>query len=342
MVAGGINLLAVSTDCGDTWSNIGPRQQGDTWVAAYDVACQNGMMIASDLRDGILRSSDYGTTWSIPAGLSFDRAYSVLSRNGNIYAGTGNNGVFRSSDDGLHWEPSSGGLPVEQYRLGGTGIASVYQIAGTDTAMFSATQYGVYRSLDDGKTWVATSLKAQTQTVYASGKTIIAAANAANAFAFRTGAFTGALYRSTDNGISWQQGTVVELLDPHYFHVKRIYSYKGVFFAMLSNNGVYMSSDSGRIWRAFNDGLPLLKDWETGGPCWPTVIGMTVSCGELFLMTADWMTFERKLYHRSLASLEAPTSIQSGDAPSSADPKPLPTDADGLKEIPQLRVRQQR
>jgi photosystem II stability/assembly factor-like uncharacterized protein len=118
-------LIQLTRDAGAHWSNITPRALA-LWakVASLDVSSlQAGTAYAAidghrldDFSPQILRTRDYGKTWTNIAGnLPRDQFVSVVRADpvkaGLLYAGT-DLGAFVSPDDGAHWLPLGQKLPT--------------------------------------------------------------------------------------------------------------------------------------------------------------------------------------------------------------------------------------
>jgi photosystem II stability/assembly factor-like uncharacterized protein len=120
-------LVQVSRDDGKTWKNVtpsalpewstiniiepSPHEAGRAFVSAYKYKL-------GDRRPFILRTDDYGQTWTlltsgtngIPAQVPTRSVREDPKRKGLLYAGT-ESGVFVSFDDGRHWQGFQQNLP---------------------------------------------------------------------------------------------------------------------------------------------------------------------------------------------------------------------------------------
>jgi photosystem II stability/assembly factor-like uncharacterized protein len=121
--------VQLTRDGGKNWTAVTPKGIPD-WakVSALDVsALDAGTAYAAvdnhrqdDFSPRILRTHDYGKTWSVIAdGLPEGHFVSVVradpERRGLLYAGT-DTGVFVSFNDGGHWQPLQRNLPVAWVR----------------------------------------------------------------------------------------------------------------------------------------------------------------------------------------------------------------------------------
>lgn len=108
--------------------------------------------------NGILKSTDYGASWSITSMTTAYRVYSLgCSPNGTLFAGTridppnapAANGIYRSTDNGATWSPVNNGVPSPS-----TLAVSGTIIFGVDGSVFVGTfGSGVLRSTDNGNSW---------------------------------------------------------------------------------------------------------------------------------------------------------------------------------------------
>ena len=132
-----------STDGGVNWSEVYWHQNAGT---VYSInSLPNNIVLACDGSLGIVRSTDFGTTWhTADSGLPANVNCKIIRCNsGYVYAGTAN-GIFRSTDDGLSWNSTNNGLTSTDIR------SIVFNSVGT---VYTGTTNGVYRSTDHGLDW---------------------------------------------------------------------------------------------------------------------------------------------------------------------------------------------
>ncbi len=173
---------------------------------------------------GIYRSVNNGSTWA-PAnsGLSHRdvRALAMLP-NGAIYAGTAGGGVFRSSNFGGSWLPAHTGL-------GDMNVQTMIPLGAS--MLLAGTNAGIYRF--DAETTMWTLLGLQQERIMA------IAADSAGTIIASTAA--GPVYRSTDGGEHWTEtslstgGVVAIAAHP-----------SGIFYAASTTLSV--SRDGGAVW----------------------------------------------------------------------------------------------
>lgn len=142
-----LSRLMYSSDRGTTWS-YSPDVFGGETILVHDGASFVGVGY-----EGVFRSTDTDTTWSL-VGLR-DHVVSALvaDSDGVLYAGTGGfrfylgpgRGIYRSADQGTTWVQINNG--IEDTTI--TALAS-----SKDARIFAGTYQGeVYRSADGGAYW---------------------------------------------------------------------------------------------------------------------------------------------------------------------------------------------
>ncbi|MEY4477915.1 MAG: hypothetical protein RL276_220 [Bacteroidota bacterium] len=147
-----------STDGGSSWNPTGLTLQLTNYARLTGIVIhptQTQHLVVSS-RNGIYRTSDGGTTWTMVQGGSFQSLTSVAGAPHLLYAGTSANGrVWFSRDFGATWTQVTGnGLPTSgpaRCEVATTGADTNYVYA-----LFGANNnglYGVYRSTNRGATW---------------------------------------------------------------------------------------------------------------------------------------------------------------------------------------------
>jgi photosystem II stability/assembly factor-like uncharacterized protein len=117
-------VISLTRDGGGAWANVSPKQWGE-WMrissiepSHYDpgtVYVAGNRYQLDDMRPYLLKSTDYGHTWSlITTGIPATEFTRVVRedpvRRGLLYAGT-ERGVWVSFDDGAHWQSLRRNLP---------------------------------------------------------------------------------------------------------------------------------------------------------------------------------------------------------------------------------------
>jgi hypothetical protein len=189
----------------------------------------------------------------------YDSVYCLLANGPNLYAGT-DSGLYVSANNGANWNKVDSGLP----NLG------VSALAASGTNMFAGTDSGVYRSLDSGKSWRGVLLG------YA--HTIALAANGTVIYESAVLGINSYVNRSLNNGLSW--GSADAGLPGSWVLAFLI---NGTTIFAGTQNGVYLSKDSGSSWISDTNGMGL----PLPVPFYPwvysfTMIGTNIFAGTTF------------------------------------------------------------
>ncbi|MCX6257462.1 MAG: FG-GAP-like repeat-containing protein [Bacteroidia bacterium] len=212
-----------SSDNGISWSYFGLSGMGPYYIAVYGTD-----IYASTWGNGLLRSSDGGSTWNLLA-----NGINSPFINGTVINGAD---LFVCADDGLY-RSSDNGNTFTQMDLGvSTGVTDVYI---DNSTILAATYNGAFKSDDYGATW---------SQIDAFGYMWVDQfINIGGILYVPTWGGYG-LYYSTDGGMSWIPVTgFPESLS------NIMYSYENFKF-VCTNSGVYISKN-GTDWFEFNDGL---------------------------------------------------------------------------------------
>jgi photosystem II stability/assembly factor-like uncharacterized protein len=169
-VRGDRGALVVSPDGGANWTEVLDGPDVTDLVFGSD-----GMLFATTLHDGVLRSKDDGRTWSAAmTGLPADASYHALTidADGTLYvapdARPGDDAlapvpVYTSEDHGARWRlvRLHGAADLTRYppymseRHAGWAISTLRACPRVPGRLFLCNWYGVARSDDGGLTWDA-------------------------------------------------------------------------------------------------------------------------------------------------------------------------------------------
>jgi hypothetical protein len=222
-IATGPDALYRSTDRGEHWIAIGPQGLGINAVT-------DGNNVYARVDSTLYRSTDLGLTWK-PIVTSGIVSYSFIVRDSTILAGQVEGGIFRSTDLGATWSRVTVGLPE--------GAAPIAFHRRADAFIVSFDQRGVYRSPDGGLTWNAIN---EGLTLPAGRIPALFVFTSAGDQLWGTGpegtfAYVGGRWRvqslDQDRALAWAGGRI----------------YRG------SRRGITTTTDTGKAWRATNDGL---------------------------------------------------------------------------------------
>ena len=216
-------------------------------------------LLAGTSGEGVLRSTDAGTTWSTVSiglpknsggGFEMVRSLALTPAGGghapNIFAGT-DKGVYLSRNNAGGWDPAGSGLNgifVHALAVNLNGPRGVSLFAGTDTG-------GVYSLIDDGDGWIQVDSGLTSKRVY----TLAVDTDKNNRTNILAGTESGFFF-STDNGTSWSAGgrilsnTSISVLAITALAVKDT-----TLFAGTVGGGVFLSNDGGMNWTPVSNGL---------------------------------------------------------------------------------------
>lgn len=269
--------LFLSTDAGATWHHKG----WTGYIRTFYTEAGGDGVIWSGCGNGVLRSTDRGSTWRITTGWEITEVLKVKvdpTQPRVIYAATAY-GVFRSDDGGETWREKNSGFikpfasdvvvdysqahtlfaATEEgiYRstdsgtrwtkvgLDGKGVRTIVQHPSMKNVFFAGTEdNGVFTSKNGGSRWVASNDGLTNPTVYA-----IAAA-AANPAVIYLGTHGGGVFRSSDGGATWKPSSQ-GLTNPVVHSLAILPSNPSVVFAGTLNGGLFKSTDGGEHW-SFN------------------------------------------------------------------------------------------
>lgn len=177
-------------------------------------------IITGPLNNAILRSTDYGNTFSeVPvtalSGYAYWRAIAVTNSAATQTAVAYGGAIYRSFDYGATW--SNAGLTIDGSANANTVTPRNWQdiaiSAETGAIQVSCVSNGLlYVSSNTGATWVSSSIVIDgsgTQTTNRMWQAVAVSANGQYALAcVNSSSDSGYLYRSTNSGVSWVSSTI--------------------------------------------------------------------------------------------------------------------------------------
>ena len=239
-----------------------------------------GSLFIATNGDGILRSQDYGDTWTnLNTGITDLMIKSIGCKNDSIlFAGTKNHVVYVSTTNPALWTP---------FDMNGTGTVITSFCAMPNGEIYAGQAAdGIFKTTDNGQSWQEVGLCCAGVLSIAANSmgTIFAGTNAGGVFRSLNGSswdsvsnglgnlkinalalnnsndlFAGTdsgVYRSYDSGNNWTAIcyglTNLSITD---ISVKA----NGHIFVSTNGDGVYISKDNGNSWNAVNTGLSTLN-----------------------------------------------------------------------------------
>jgi photosystem II stability/assembly factor-like uncharacterized protein/tetratricopeptide (TPR) repeat protein len=253
-----------STDGGYRWEAV---ERTFETVESLTIDPTDPSVLYASIWDGILKSTDSGTTWGLIAvgkDVLPESAHVLAVVPGNnqiIYAGT-EGGVYRSSNGGQKWEARNKGMvdtPIYTLAIGSHDGELIYA-AGKGAE--------IWRSIDGGRSpWEKLSSDYFKEATYA------LALHPENSQWVYASTNESTVVLSTNGGRDWQirnwglehQPLSLQIsslaIDPRDPRI--IYAGTG-FRSNLNGHGVYKSTDGGLSWKSINKGLPIDTTWLGG------------------------------------------------------------------------------
>jgi photosystem II stability/assembly factor-like uncharacterized protein len=213
-----------------------------------------------------------------------------------VYAATGN-GVFRSGDGGQHWTVGAGTL--------GTPFGDVAVASGDPQKVFASSVYGLYKSSDRGVTWSLAHGFGSFKVAVSTNGGIVYSVSSGGPIRSADG---GATFGSPGSGFPAATSVSALVVDPQ--NADTIYA------SLLSNAGVYKSTDGAAHWTAANSGLTASAYFSLAmDPSNSSVLYAGPGPGRIFKTTdagASWSELTNGLgnaFYRSIAISTSPATI---------------------------------
>ena len=196
----------------------------------------------------LMRSSDYGSTWTNVIGLGVNNWIQVATSSDGLHVAAipySGKGIYISSDYGTNWALSVviASEILENIWYGLASSSTGQQLVTTvktsnDTGSNTIETYDIYRSIDYGDTWIKCNITTRGGEWGTTGL-----ASSANGKQLVAAAISEFLYLSTDYGVTWSAlsssvpntspPTLVRILIIIYLFFKNKYSRKCIKFELF-------------------------------------------------------------------------------------------------------------
>ncbi|MBL7959701.1 fibronectin type III domain-containing protein [bacterium] len=220
--------IVISMNSGNSWFKP-TGLIANTTVSALIIS-NNYFFAGTSDGNGMFRSTDKGTTWTVVnTGLTDKKIQTLASdSNGHIYAGTPS-GIYKSTTFGANWALL-------------TGVSSSVNVLKVSAAgdLYAGTSSGIFYSNNGGLSWSLFGLAdLDVQT--------LELRNAGEVFA----GTTGGLYGTTTNGAEWTTAN----LGITAMSINRLFPNKNGKLYAGTGSGILVSSDNGLSWEGPSAGL---------------------------------------------------------------------------------------
>jgi photosystem II stability/assembly factor-like uncharacterized protein len=284
-----------TTDGGEGWA------RSLDLPGAYAVAIDpsNPSVVYASGDSSARKTTDGGATWSEvhpnPGKLSGARAWAIdPSHPSTIYAVLIADGLSKSIDGGSTFSLINSGLPEDfYYGFDSTALA----IDPSASSNVFASTYAVARSTNGGASWAPVTFGFP---IYYA--TALAVDPSQPAFVYA--ATDQGLFRSSDGGYrnDWER-LQNGLTTPRFTDVVVDPSESTNVYVSTYDSGVFKSSDRGKNWTAFNEGLPIMKVHSLAIDSTGTFLAAATDQGVFtFSSGADVITLPPELHAERLGS----------------------------------------
>jgi hypothetical protein len=237
-----------STNNGNSWT---PINTGFALSGIFDMAVKGNYIFAATYEDGMLISSNNGSTWRLDGinGIFGTGVFQVTVSGNNViaYTNTGNV-LYASTNNGDNWFPLTG-LPPN------FSIINYFYTEGDN--IYAGARFGVYYSTNNGLNWIYpanTGLpsnpdmsKPVTSVTKIGDKLLVGC--------------LGKLYVSTDNGNNFIRAGEFELTGS-FSNFESMTNFNSLVLTGIRTTnttpyGVYYDRNASYNWTSFNSGLPV-------------------------------------------------------------------------------------
>ncbi len=223
-----------STDSGVSWKLL---ENLSRIGAAFQIACNDGVIVAALNDSGVFRSLNNGLDWvAANNGLTVS-TFTTLGNAGSTFFAAGNGGrVYRSTDNAQNWMLVGAGLPSDMK------INDFEIVTSPEALVYIGAAEGIFRSSDNGATFndFSRGLRSRiTNEISYTGADLFAAT-------------ADGVFYSTDRGLSWLERNT-GIGNRNVLSVTVAPS--GKHMAGTEGGGVFISESAGASWRSHNVNL---------------------------------------------------------------------------------------
>lgn len=187
LYAAGHGIFRRSDDGGVTWSAPESSIQGADIHGFAQSPTDADHLFALVVGQGVLMSTDGGTTWTPRMQMEVGHAALVVSADGKTLLMGSANRVQQSTDNGATWTGRGSGIASDA-------AVTALAVDRTGETIYAATTNGLYRQVTGSSEWTPTGL---------SGTLLAVAVSPTQSTAVLTVDDQGAVYRSEDGGMTW-------------------------------------------------------------------------------------------------------------------------------------------
>jgi photosystem II stability/assembly factor-like uncharacterized protein len=187
LYAAGHGIFRRSDDGGATWTAPESSIQGADIHGFAQSPADADHLFALVVGQGLLMSTDRGTTWTPQAQMDAGHAALVVSSDGKTLLMGSANRVQQSTDHGATWTVRGSGIPANA-------AVTALAVAHTDETIYAATTNGLYRQVTGTSAWAPTRLR---------GTLLAVAVNPTQPTSVLAVDDQGRVYRSDDAGMTW-------------------------------------------------------------------------------------------------------------------------------------------
>ena len=213
------------------------RYDNGVWTATYALAAGGGgggfydlldlgsgvILAGNDAALGVLRSTDFGKTWT---SIALDTILSMVAvSSATVLAGNISGTIYKSTDGGLTWDAGTS--------TGISGIVNGLISLGSGVILAGVGSTGLARSTNTGATWSAVTVPGGVGVIYCfvSPSTNIVLA----------GTLNGYVMRSTDNGVTFSAGVQLTGTSLPIYQLVML----GTYVLASGGEKVWISDDNG-------------------------------------------------------------------------------------------------